>query len=399
VQAKYLLFFRAVLLEILLLQTAYAPGASLDSRLWAVFAFYAVFAAALYLLSRGRRLPPSAELGSFMVDIAATSGVLYLTEGFTSDLYTAYFLVILASCLLENLAYSFVVGAVACVVYGSLALPGLGQENDSFFLLRTSLLLATSFFSAYVANTARRVERETSERYEQRLAWMQRLSLVGEAIAKVLHEVKTPLNTITLSAEYAREMHGRGQEESFCEQLDLIAQEADRAARILSDYLEFVRPAELALKPLFLQAPLASTIEAMRGRMEERGIVLEASLDRELRVKGSQRHLTQVFMNLFVNAIEAMPFGGRLAVRLEASGALASVSISDTGGGLTPEAQARLFEPFAVPASGGKGHGLGLSIARWILQKHSGDIRLESKGPGKGATVRIRLPLIAEKLT
>src|SRR6185436_11354293 len=123
---------------------------------------------------------------------------------------------------------------------------------------------------------AGQVERETALRYEERLAWMQRLSMVGRAMAAVLHEAKTPLGTIVLNAEAASqalEKGGRPEEE-----IRTIGQEADHAAAILQNFLDFVKPSELELKPIELFEPLQQAIGMAKIRLEERGI--EIDLDR-----------------------------------------------------------------------------------------------------------------------
>jgi signal transduction histidine kinase len=95
------------------------------------------------------------------------------------------------------------------------------------------------------------------------------------------------------------------------------------------------------------------------------------------------------------NAVDAMPRGGRLRVRLEKTEAQALVIFEDDGVGMSAEDLSRLFEPFATSKGDEDGHGLGLSIVRWILQEHGGEIRIESAGPEKGARVTLVLPLAA----
>jgi signal transduction histidine kinase len=221
---------------------------------------------------------------------------------------------------------------------------------------------------------------------------MQRLSLVGKAMAAVLHEAKTPLGTIVLSVESAAALHREGKDPSA--DLRVIGEEADHARLILQNFLDFVKPTRLDLKPLLLHEPLAQALGMTRVPLDERDVTVSVATREDVRVLGSSRHLLQAFTNIIHNAIDAMPGGGSLAVRLETRDGKAVVSFVDTGEGLGAEDKARLFEPFASAKAGEEGHGLGLSIVRWILQEHGGEILIDSPGPGKGSTVELVLPLV-----
>lgn len=389
---KYLAMFRAVLVETLLLQTLYAPEASLDRRLvWALLLVYSGLAGLLYWLDSRDRLPQHWSILSFIGDILMTELILYASGVLERDFYLAYFLVILATCLLENPAFSFIVGGVSCIVYGTMAFPGW-EGFDPAYLLRLSVLLATSFFSTYIIDRARALQRATAESYEAKMASMQRLSLFGQALAGVLHEVKTPLGTIALTAEYVREVLKRGRPEEAAERLAVIEHEAERAAGIITEHLDFARPSELKLEPLDVSEVLRKALEVMRVRLDEREIALETDIEPGLRARGSRRHLMQVFTILIMNAADAMPLGGKLTVSCQGRDGGIVARLRDTGRGLSPEAERGLFEPFASRREGGT--GLGLSIARWIMEKHGGSVALT--GAADGAEAVVRLPPAAE---
>jgi signal transduction histidine kinase len=394
VQSTYLLLFRGILFEVLLLQSLYAPGSVLEKWMWLIFPIYALLGGAWFWAMR-RGLPSAWDAWFFFVDIAFTSAVLYLTQGFSSDFYIAYFLVIIASCFLEELSYSFIVGGVACVVYGALAWPSEGVFEQPFYLLRTSLLLVTAFFATYIAGMARRTQLVVGERYNQQLAWMHRLTFVGRALAGVLHEVKTPVSTVILSVNYIRGRLKLGDMAGAEAQLDIIESEAERAVVILGDFLEYTKPAELALKPLFLKSPLQRVMDSLAIRLEDRSISAELDCPADLSVSGSERHLIQVFANLIMNSINAMPLGGRLSVRARRDGGSARIEIQDSGEGISRETLVRLFEPFSSTRIEEGGHGLGLFIAQWIVQKHAGTITAHSEGKGKGTRILVVLPAIS----
>lgn len=390
--AKYALLFRVVLGETLLLQVVHNPaGAAHPWWLGALFVLYAAAALGLFFAGRKAPLQPWIDLWSFMLDIGITSVVMWAGKLGATDFYVAYFLVILASCFLDRLMLSFIVGGVASVVYAALAFPGSGAWLDPFYMLRVSLLLVSAFFAGYMADQSRRITRELTDRFEERLAWMQRLSLVGRAVAGILHETKTPLASILISVEYARETLKRGGDAS--EPLATIEEEAQRAAEILSDFLQFSRPADLAIKPVKAHELLRKALDNARGRLKDRGIVLEHEARELPEVAGSERHLVQVFTNLINNAIDAMPLGGRLTVSARPAGGKAEFRIADTGIGIPPDRLPGLFEPFATSKGEQGGHGLGLSIARWIVEQHAGDLRADSGGVNRGAAFTVILPL------
>lgn len=391
--AKHFTFFRGLLLCVLILQAAYSPYAA-PHAWWlpGLFVSYALVAAALALSAKRFDLSQWVGLLSFLMDIAVTSAVLYATEGLSTDYYVAYFLVILASCFLQRLAYSFIVGGVASVVYLALAFPGsLAHPDTPSCLLRTALLLSTALFSAYIASMFREVEQQAVRRYEERLAWAQRLSMVGRAVSSLLHEIKTPLATIILSAEYLREtLKEKDAQPEIAEQLELMGREAERTEALLEDFLSFAKPAELIRTPVQMHKILDHVCELMRLRLQERNVRLERVTADTPVVQGSERHLIQIFLNLCMNSWQAMPLGGTLTVQLRGTPKGIEVWVADTGTGIAPEQLPALFEPFSTGHA--EGHGLGLNVARWIAHQHGGDIHLQSPGLGKGATAVVTLP-------
>jgi signal transduction histidine kinase len=224
---------------------------------------------------------------------------------------------------------------------------------------------------------------------EERLVWLQRLSTVGQMMSGVVHEVRTPLNTVILTIEHAQRVleHGGDPREQF----QIAAREADRAVEILSDVLDFAKPSTLDLHVVSLAPQLAAALDPMKVRFDERGVETTITAPPGLKVYASERHFHQVLTILLINSLDAMPFGGRLDIVAERSGPDARVTLTDTGVGIEAHVLKRLFEPFATghPESGGT--GLGLNVARWIMSKHGGDVTISSGGIGKGTTVLLVL--------
>ncbi len=381
------LFFRGILMEILLLHGLYYPGAeSGDRALWALLWIYALGAAALFLRGRGRPQSRARSPAWFLADILVVSVALASSRGVSSDFYVAYFLVILASALVRRPAYSFLVGGLSCLIYGWLTLPSLEAALAPSSFLRLSLLLTTTLLSALVTESAAQSQQSLSEEYSRRIAWLERLSLAGRIAASALHELKTPLSTILLTAERAR-----GLAPALADSFHAIETEAERIHLILKDFLDFTSPSELALAPVPLTEMVGESWKKISAGIDPEAIVFTNAVTPDAAVMASRRHLEQVFLNLFDNAIEAMPMGGALTVSAVGRGPWIEVAIVDSGMGISAETMPRLEEPFSSTRLGKGGHGLGLYVIRWIVEKHGGEFHLESPGPRLGTTAVLRL--------
>lgn len=252
------------------------------------------------------------------------------------------------------------------------------------------LALAAGAALGYALGRRRRVRVEASLADEEHLAWLQRLSTIGQMMSGIVHEVRTPLATVILTVEHAQRRLDKGQDAR--EQLAVVAREADRAVEILSDILDFAKPSPLELKPLPLGALVMGALEPIWIRFDERTVDVWHELPEDLTVMASSRHLHQVVTILLMNALDAMPFGGRLELKARRAGGRAVLTLKDNGIGIEPAALKGLFAPFATGRGGRGGTGLGLNVARWIMNKHGGDVAISSAGIGKGTTVTITLP-------
>lgn len=386
---------RGFLVLRLLLAATLGLTAAQSGLAWlaAVPVAYVLVSAAIFQLRKKKKLSAMLAGWTFMADVAASLAVLHLTEGSGIDAYLALLLLILGATLLRKPALVFSVSVGAVLAYAFWMFP-TAEEFLRVFPTRLALLLLVALFSVHIAEYASEVERETAKRYEERLAWMQRLSIVGKAMAAVLHEAKTPLGTIVLNAESAQDQLAKGKKPAAA--LKTIAQEADHATAILQNFLDFVKPTRLDLKPLALDEPLAQAARMQKIRFDEQGVALELKTLAGCVVLGSARHLLQAFTNVIANAVDAMPGGGKLSIGMRKSRGKVHVEFTDTGAGLSPAALETLYEPFSSSKSGKEGHGLGLSIVRWILAEHDGELKVTSPGRGKGTVVDLSLPLVRE---
>lgn len=221
----------------------------------------------------------------------------------------------------------------------------------------------------------------------------EKLVALGELVAGVAHEVNNPLTGISSFAQLLLE------EPLPPEQLDavrLIKREADRAVGVVRDLLTFARKAEPRTISVDVHALIDRTLRLCTYRLRTAGVEVELALASDLRrVRGDDRQLQQVLLNLIVNAEHAMATTERRVLAIRAANELEHVviAVSDTGIGMTPDVQRRAFEPFFTTKPEGMGTGLGLSISYGIVHMHGGRLLVES-APGDGATFRIVLPAL-----
>jgi len=174
----------------------------------------------------------------------------------------------------------------------------------------------------------------------------------------------------------------------------LIAREAARIDELLESHLGQLRPRQFDLQPCNLSSLIDDMLTLLRPNLQKQRIVVEKRIGEVPLVEGSRAHLQQAFLNISMNAIDAMPNGGKLTIRaalMTKQGPGISVTFSDTGKGIEPEDLQRIFEPFFTNGKA-KGVGLGLTITHDIVERHGGQLAISSP-PGSGAMVEVWLPL------
>ncbi len=220
-----------------------------------------------------------------------------------------------------------------------------------------------------------------------------RLAAVGQLAAGVAHELRNPLTSVKLLVQAATQR--RPPRPLDDQQLHVLQQEIARMENIIQGLLDFARPAQLRRVVHDLRQTVARALHLVDGRAKQQHVVLVREFpDRPLWVEGDPEQLHQVFVNLALNAIEAMPQGGTLRVRLgeDAAGRHCWAALSDTGTGIPPALVPRLFEPFVTSKE--RGTGLGLAISQRIVQEHGGQLRGANRPEG-GAEFLVELPSAA----
>jgi len=226
---------------------------------------------------------------------------------------------------------------------------------------------------------------------EQRLVQADKLSSIGLLAAGVAHEVNTPLAVISTYAQMLAKQVADDSQKSLL--LDKIAKQTFRASEIVNSLLNFSRTSSTTFGDVSLNRVIHETLSLVEHQLEKSGVQLKIDLDPDLPpVHGNAGKLQQVFLNLFLNARDAMPAGGALEVCGRAEGTGVRIEVSDTGPGISPENLHRIYDPFFTTKPARKGTGLGLSVTYGIIQEHGGSIEVANRSGG-GARFRIELPL------
>ncbi|OGD17755.1 MAG: hypothetical protein A2W03_11815 [Candidatus Aminicenantes bacterium RBG_16_63_16] len=230
--------------------------------------------------------------------------------------------------------------------------------------------------------------REQRERF-RRMLRADKLATIGELAAGAAHEIRNPLTAIKSSLQY---LEGKSQDETARKLLGTALEETGRIEEILSGLLSFSRPSEIKKERHDLLESLDESLDLIAYQARKQKVRIAKELPQSpLYINGDKSQLKQLFLNLFLNSLQAMPQGGELKLEAgPADGKDVLVTVTDTGEGIPEENLDRVFDPFFTTKKGGT--GLGLSICYGIVRSHEGNIEVRSQ-PGRGTTVLTKLPL------
>lgn len=233
------------------------------------------------------------------------------------------------------------------------------------------------------------------EVHQEQLVQSRKIAAVGTLTSGIAHELNNPINNIVLTAESLKEdFRELSQEEAMGLIQDILIQ-SDRASEIVKGLLDFSRAERPEFEPLSIGTVIQDTLKLVRNQLTLSGILVEQDIPPDLPpIRGEKKTLQQVFLNLFINAIQAMLDGGSLHIRAHPSpdGQWMVIDVTDTGVGINPEHLSQIFDPFYTTKQVGRGTGLGLSVTYGIVEKHGGHIEVKSR-VGAGATFTVTLPL------
>ncbi len=276
----------------------------------------------------------------------------------------------------------------------------LNQAKDrSLYWVDTTIVPFKDESGKITQFVAIRTDITEKKRMNERLVLSAKFAALGELSANIAHEVNNPIGIISGKASLLLSRHADTLPEKVRDDLQKIVHQCTRLAELTRRLLDYCRPSVAKKSLVDVRLPIERAIELVSHRASTRGVEIEVRLpDEPLAVRANANELEQVFLNLFLNASDAMPDGGSL--RITASEAPEEalpvrIDVIDTGKGVAPEDRQRIFDPFFSTKSDRGGTGLGLSISYSIVRSHEGSIEIVD-APQGGACFVLKFPAFAE---
>jgi two-component system NtrC family sensor kinase len=234
-------------------------------------------------------------------------------------------------------------------------------------------------------------------RRQQLLVQAHKLKAIGTLTAGVAHELNNPVNNIMLTAAALEEDHDSLTEDQQLEMVRDLVSESERARDIVRNLLDFARESEVELTPLDVEQLIGDTLQLASNQVKLAKVKVQGEVEANVpAIYGDRHQLTQVFLNLVLNALDAMTGagGGTLTISVEQSPDrnFVNVAFADTGAGIPKQNLDSIFDPFFSTKPHGRGTGLGLSVSQGIIQQHGGHISVASE-MGEGTTFTVALPI------
>lgn len=230
---------------------------------------------------------------------------------------------------------------------------------------------------------------------EKQIQHSDKLALIGQIAAGIAHEIGTPLNVISGNAEYI--MMEMGENNPYKEELETIISQAERIANLIKQLLEFARPRKPNYTKVNVNNELYHVVELLKHQFEKSNIKLNLKFSEDIpSIYADCSQIHQVFLNIIVNAIQAINQNGVIEIETFAKDGYVNIKFRDNGVGILPEHIHKIFEPFFTTKEAGKGTGLGLAVSKRIIDEHNGKIEVEST-PGKGTVFTVKFPTYIKK--
>ncbi|MGZ8447919.1 MAG: sensor histidine kinase [Candidatus Deferrimicrobiaceae bacterium] len=275
----------------------------------------------------------------------------------------------------------------------------MGHLASSFNLMTRDLQRAHAEIHEGMRNLEQKVEERTQELQatQSQLLHSEKLAAVGALAATVAHEINNPLTGVytyirLMERKIDQGQHGPEDVEKYKGYLNTMRREVERTTAIVQNLLDFTRPKEPVRKPMDLVKVMEESLALVSNKLSLSNIEVVKLFNPLPAIQADPAHMKQVFLNLLINASEAMEEGGTLTIRSDHHPETNTVTMSvrDTGTGIEPKDLARIFDPFFSTKK--KGTGLGLSVVNGIVTRHNGKVEIDST-PGKGTDFRVSLPV------
>ncbi len=229
---------------------------------------------------------------------------------------------------------------------------------------------------------------------KQRARAAEELATLSGFASGLAHEIGSPMNAILTHVEL---LESSVQDEASMEWLSIIQEQIERITKIVHSFLDLSRRGEPEFAPVCLQQVLESTLAFVKANFEKRGIKVSTDfLPTPQQIIGDANRLQQVMLNLLINAADAMGDSGELHISVVEAGGSVCVKIQDDGHGIDEESVLRIFDPFFTTKAAGDGTGLGLVVAKSIVEEHGGEIFVRSKA-GEGSSFHVCLPCASQE--
>ncbi len=272
------------------------------------------------------------------------------------------------------------------------------SDYENYWMGKGGFLRRISWSSTVIANFSGKVDYVVSsglditdlKSIQEQLRKTERIAELGTLASGMAHEIGTPMNVILGRAEYLLQ---RTADEGMKKGLATIVTQIERITKVMNQLLAFARRKTPERRAVDLGEIVEDSLEMFQERIAHSRITVEKAIEADIpSVQADRDQLIQVLINLMVNSLHAMPDGGTLRLSLNRERGHVCLGVSDTGHGMPEETRSKVFEPFFTTKDFGKGTGLGLTVAKGIIEEHGGTITVESV-VGKGSTFWIRLPV------
>jgi two-component system NtrC family sensor kinase len=276
----------------------------------------------------------------------------------------------------------------------------LGALEHAFNDMAHAVAKARAERLAVLQSLEQKVEERTAQlkSAQSRMVQSEKLSSLGRLAASIAHEINNPLaGILTYAKLIIRTLEGKDDDPArvtAVKHLRLVQRETERCTAIVRNLLDFARERPLTPKTIGVQGAIDEALMLVSHQAKLQDIAIDKDMKAVGLVHADFGQLRQAFINIIINACDAMAGGGRLAVRTRDGDATVNIEFADTGCGVPPEHLNKILDPFFTTKE--KGTGLGLSVVYGIVERHHGQVEIESE-VGKGTTVRIRLPRAADE--
>lgn len=272
------------------------------------------------------------------------------------------------------------------ILDASLAIQAYEEKKESENILINKALASESTKLTRSLEKQEIVLRQTKERAQAAAE----LATIGEMVSGLAHEIGTPMNVILSHVEM---LESSVRDEPGEKRLGIIQDQIDRITKSVRSFLDMARPDKPVFSETTLQEVVENALVFIGETLRKREIQIQTHFESAPLISADAKRLQQLFLNLFVNAIDAIGEDGELSVTIKVSNHHACLSIQDNGHGISPKDLPHLFEPFFTTKAAGHGSGLGLAVAKTIIEEHQGSICARS-APGEGSTFIICIPSI-----